>query len=160
MLLLLWDEIASLQRAPLGSLLVLCAAFTWAVGTVLQKKYPVRAPVAAYTAWIMLIGGVPIYAGALLVDDFAALARVELWPALAVAYNVVFAFAWAHWAWIKLATTVSVSTFALSMLMIPVVGVFSGILFLGERPGAAEFGALALVLGSLATVVVPQRKPG
>ena len=154
MALLLWDEITHLQRAPLGSLLVLAAALTWAVGTLLQKKFPVRAPVAAYTAWIMLIGGIPIYAGALLLDDLGALARVDRWPALAVAYNVVLAFAWAHWAWIKLATTVSVTTFSLSMLMIPVVGVFSGMLFLGERPGAAEFGALALVIGSLATVVI------
>lgn len=158
MALLLWDEIASLQRAPLGSLLVLGAALTWAIGTLLQKKYPVKAPVAAYTAWIMLVGGIPIYAGAVLFDDLGALARVELWAGLALIYNVVLAFAWAHWAWIKLATTVSVTTFSLSMLMIPVVGVFSGILFLGERPGVAEFAALALVLGSLATVVVPRRK--
>ena len=39
-----------------------------------------------------------------------------------------------------------------------VVGVFSGILFLGEQPGWPEYAALAFVLGSLATVVVPQRK--
>jgi drug/metabolite transporter (DMT)-like permease len=161
MALLLWDEIARLRAAPLGSLLVLGAALTWAVGTVLQKKYPVRAPLAAYTAWIMLIGGIPIYLGAALFDMRIAMEEgvsVGIWPALAVTYNIVFAFAWAHWAWIKLATTVSVTTFSLSMLMIPVVGVFSGILFLGERPGAAEFGALALVLGSLSTVAL-QRKP-
>jgi drug/metabolite transporter (DMT)-like permease len=161
MALLLWDDAASLQRAPLGSLLVLGAALTWAIGTVLQKKYPVRAPVAAYTAWIMLIGGIPIYVGALVFDACVALEKgvsVGFWPALAVLYNVVLAFAWAHWAWIKLATSVSVATFALSMLMIPVVGVFSGILVLGERPGAAELGALALVLGSLATVISAQRR--
>jgi drug/metabolite transporter (DMT)-like permease len=160
MALLLWDELASLRRAPLGSLLVLSAALTWAIGTVLQKKYPVRAPVAAYTAWIMLIGGIPIYLGAFLFDLRAALEEgitVGFWPGAAVLYNVVLAFAWAHWAWIKLATTVSVTTFSLSMLMIPVVGVFSGVAFLGERPGIAEFGALALVLGSLATVIAPAR---
>ena len=43
------------------------------------------------------------------------------------------------------------------MLMIPVVGVFSGMVFLGERPSWAEYAALALVLGSLLTVVLPQR---
>ena len=161
MALLLWDEIANLRGAPLGSLLVLGAALTWAIGTVLQKKYPVQAPVAAYTAWIMLIGGIPIYLGAIVFDLRVALSEgfsVGLWPALAVAYNVVLAFAWAHWAWLRLATAVSVSTFSLSMLMVPVVGVFSGVLFLGERPGPAEFGALALVLGSLATVAL-QRRP-
>jgi len=45
------------------------------------------------------------------------------------------------------------------MLLIPVVGVFSGMLFLGERPGWPEYLALAFVLGSLATVVVPQKRP-
>jgi drug/metabolite transporter (DMT)-like permease len=158
MALLLWDEFHRLQGAPRGALLVLCAAFTWAVGTILQKKYPVRAPLAGFTAWLMLLGGVPIYIGALLFEDFSKLADVGLTSALGAAYNVLLAFAWAHWAWIKLANSVSVTVFSLSMLVIPVVGVFSGILFLGERPAWPEYAALAFVLGSLATVVVPQRR--
>ncbi len=158
MALLLWDEFARLQGAPVGGLLVLGAAFTWALGTVMQKRYPVRAPLAAYTAWIMLIGGIPIYAAMLLFEDPTQLAAVSLWPALAVAYNVLLAFAWAHWAWITISMTVSVTVFSLSMLMIPVLGVFSGMLFLGEQPGWPEYCALALVLCSLLTVIVPQRK--
>lgn len=158
MALLLVQEFTSLAGAPRGALLVLGAAFTWAVGTLLQKKFPVRAPVAPLTAWMMLVGGIPIYVGALLFDDWRALGQVSMWPALAVAYNVLLSFAWAHWAWIKLATSVSVSTFSLSMLMTPVVGVLSGMLFLGESPGWVEFGALLLVLGSLATVVIPARR--
>ncbi len=160
MVLLVWDEFQRIQGAPRGALLVLGAAFTWAIGTILQKKYPIRAPLAAYTAWIMLLGGVPIYVGALLFEDFSRLADVGLTSALGAAYNVLLAFAWAHWAWIKLATSVSVTVFSLSMLVIPVVGVFSGMLFLGERPGWPEYAALAFVLGSLATVVVPQKKMG
>ena len=158
MALLVRDEFHRIQGAPSGALLVLCAAFTWAIGTLLQKKYPVRAPVAAYTAWLMLLGGVPIYAGALLLEDFRRLADVSLISGLGAAYNVLLAFAWAHWAWIKLATSVSVTVFSLSMLVIPVVGVFSGMLFLGEQPGWPEYTALAFVLASLATVVVPQKK--
>jgi drug/metabolite transporter (DMT)-like permease len=158
MALLLWDEFHRIQGAPHGALLVLCAAFTWAIGTILQKKYPVRAPLAGFTAWLMLLGGVPIYIGALLFEDFSRLSEVGLTSALGAAYNVLLAFAWAHWAWIKLATSVSVTVFSLSMLVIPVVGVFSGILFLGEQPGWPEYAALAFVLGSLATVVVPQRR--
>jgi drug/metabolite transporter (DMT)-like permease len=158
MTLLLAQEFTSLAGAPLGSLLVLAAAWTWAIGTLLQKKFPVQAPVAALTAWMMLIGGIPIYLGALVFDDWRALGNVSLGAGLAVAYNVLLSFAWAHWAWIKLATSVSVTTFSLSMLMTPVVGVMSGMLLLGERPGGLEFAALILVLGSLATVVVPVRR--
>jgi drug/metabolite transporter (DMT)-like permease len=157
MALLLGEGIVDLGRAPVGSLLVLGAAFTWALGTVLQKRYPVQMPVGPYSAWIMLLGGVPIFLGAVAFDEFTRLREVSLWAGLGLAYNVLFAFAWAHWAWIKLATSVSVTVFSLSMLMIPVVGVFSGILFLGERPSWAEYAALALVLGSLLTVVLPRK---
>jgi drug/metabolite transporter (DMT)-like permease len=156
--LMLWDDFAVIERAPLGSLLVLGASFTWAIGTVLQKKFPVSAPLPAFTAWLMLVGGVPIYLGMLIFEDLGRLARVDFWPALGLAYNVLFAFAWGHWAWMKLVTSVSVTVFSLSMLVIPVVGVLSGMLFLGERLGWDEYAALFLVLGSLASVVIAPRR--
>jgi drug/metabolite transporter (DMT)-like permease len=141
-----------------GTLLVLGAAISWAIGTVLQKRYPMAMPSGAYTAWIMLLGGVPIFAGALLFEDLGVLRGVGLWPALGVAYNVVVAFAFAHWAWIEIATSVPVTVFSISMLIIPVVGVLSGMLFLGERPSWAEYAALALILAALATVIRPQAR--
>jgi drug/metabolite transporter (DMT)-like permease len=157
MALLVGESAASLRSAPLGSLLVLSAALSWALGTVLQRRYPMAMPPAPYTAWMMLLGGIPIFAGALLLEDPGQLASIGLWPALGVLYNVLIAFAFAQWAWIRIATTVPVAVSSLSMLMIPVVGVFSGMVFLGERPSWAEYAALALVLGSLLTVVLPQR---
>jgi drug/metabolite transporter (DMT)-like permease len=44
---------------------------------------------------------------------------------------------------------------ALGTLLIPVVGVFSSILVLGERPSWNEFAALVLVLAAIATVIIP-----
>jgi drug/metabolite transporter (DMT)-like permease len=155
--LLLGEALAGLGGSPLGSLLALGAAFTWALGVVLQKRYPVTMPTLPYTAWIMLLGGLPVIAGSLLFEDWRVLGGVGTRAWLGVAYNVFIAFAWAHWAWIKIATSVSVTVFSLSMLVIPVVGVLSGMLFLGERPSIAEVCAAALVLTSLATVVVPPR---
>ena len=160
MALLIGEGAASLRAAPLGSLLVLSAALSWALGTVLQRRYPMAMPPAPYTAWMMLLGGIPIFAGALLLEDPGQLASIGLWPALGVLYNVLIAFAFAQWAWIRIATTVPVAVSSLSMLMIPVLGVFSGMVFLGERPSWAEYAALALVLGSLLTVVLPQRARG
>lgn len=155
---LLGESGVALGRAPLGSLLVLGASLSWALGTVLQKRFPMAMPAGPYTAWIMLLGGVPIYAGALLLDELRPLSTIGLWPALAVVYNVLIAFAFAHWAWIRIATAVPVSVFSLSMLVIPVVGVLSGMLFLGEKPSWAEYAGLGLVLGSLLTVVLPARQ--
>jgi drug/metabolite transporter (DMT)-like permease len=156
--LLLGDAAGSLGAAPLGSLLVLGAALTWALGTVLQKRFPISMPAGPYTAWIMLLGGVPIFLGTLLLEDATALRGVGLPAWAGVAYNVLVSFAFAHWAWIKLATSVPVSVFSISMLIIPVIGVLSGIVFLGERPSWAEVGALLLVLGALATVIRPRAR--
>jgi drug/metabolite transporter (DMT)-like permease len=157
LLLLLGEAFVNLGAAPVGSLLVLGAALSWALGTVLQKRFPVNMPVGPYTAWIMLLGGVPIFVGALLFEDWHALRNVGVAAWLGTAYNVVIAFAFAHWAWIKIATSVPVSIFSISMLLIPVVGVVSGMLFLGERPTWAEYTALALVVAALLTVLRPGR---
>ncbi len=157
MALLLVEDFATLRAAPLGSLLVLSAAFFWGLGTVLQKRFPVAMPLGAYTAWIMLIGGVPIFIGMALLDLGKPIPEISLPAALGVLYNVVIAFAWAHWAWLKLATTLPVSVFSISMLVIPVVGVMSGILFLGERPSWQEYAALVLVLASLFSVAAAKK---
>jgi drug/metabolite transporter (DMT)-like permease len=153
LVLLLGENLTGLGAAPLGSLLVVGAAITWALGTVLQKRFPVSMPLGAYTAWMLLLGGVPVFIGTLLLEDVRTLRGVSLAPALGVAYNVFIAFAFAHWAWIKLATSVPVGVFSISMLIIPVIGVLSGAVFLGERPSWAEIAALVCVLGALATVI-------
>ena len=155
--LLIGDGYRAIGAAPLGSLLVLGAAASWALGAVLQKKYPVALAPGPYTAWIMLLGGVPIFIGAALFEDVRALAHIGMRAFLGTAYNVFIAFAFAYWAWIKLATSVSVTVFSLSILVIPAVAVVGGIVFLGERPSFAELVALALVLASLATVLMPAR---
>ncbi|MGH8673918.1 MAG: DMT family transporter [Burkholderiales bacterium] len=154
--LLLAEQISSLQAAPVGALLVLGAAATWAIGTVLQKKFWVAVPVSVYTAWIMLIGGIPIFV-VTAITEAGRHPPISLQAWLAIAYNVFVAFAWAHWAWIKIATSVSVTVFSLSMLLVPVVGVLSGMIFLGERPTWPETAAMLLILTALLTVVAPRR---
>jgi len=154
MLLLLSVELRSVQAAPKGTLLMLAGAFSWALGTVMMKRYPVDLPVTSLTAWQLLLGGLPIYAGALLFD-LAKPHGMTLWPAVALAYNVLIAFVFCHWAWFKIVTTVPVGVSSLSALMTPVVGVFSGMLVLGEAPRWQDFAALGLVLAALATVMLP-----
>ena len=158
LVLLLGEGFVRVGAAPLGSLMVLGAAFSWALGTVLQKRMQARIALGPYSAWMMLLGGVPIFLGALAFEDLASLREISLQPALAVAYNVFVSFAFAQWAWLRIATSVPVSVFSISMLVIPVIGVLSGMVFLGERPAWAELAALLLVLGALASVIRPQAR--
>src|SRR5207249_12010130 len=74
--LLIGEGYTAIGAAPLGTLLVLGAAASWALGAVLQKKYPIAMAPGPYTAWIMLLGGVPIFVGALLLEDLRTLAQI------------------------------------------------------------------------------------
>src|SRR5262249_41049616 len=71
----------------------------------------------------------------------------------AILYNIFLAGTLAHWAWFTLARTLPVAVSSLSSLPVPVIGVFSSMIVLGERPGVAEFSALALVIASLFAVL-------
>jgi drug/metabolite transporter (DMT)-like permease len=154
MLLLIVREFGAMQAAPLGTALVIGAALSWAVGTVLLKRYPTRMPTTSFTGWQLLIGGVPIVLGALVLDG-QRWHPISPYAAFAIAYNVVVAFVLCYWAWYKIVSTASAGVSAIGTLIIPVVGVFSSMLVLGERPSLAEYLALALVIAALATVLVP-----
>jgi len=157
MALLIGDEFAAMEAAPVGAALVLGAAVSWAVGTVLMRRYPTDLPTTSFTAWQLLIGGVPIMAGALILD-WGGWRPIGVGAAIGLAYNMLFVFIFCYWAWYKIATTVPPTIAALSTLMIPVVGLLSGMLILGERPQWQEYAALVLVIAALATVLVPPKQ--
>src|SRR5207247_4430904 len=76
----------------------------------------------------------------------------------AIVYNIFLAGTVAHWAWFYLARTLPVAVSSLSSLPVPVVGVFAGILVLGEKPGPQEWLALALVVIALFIVLSEPRE--
>jgi drug/metabolite transporter (DMT)-like permease len=154
MALLLGGEIMVFASAPAGALLVLGGAFGWALGTVLMRKYPTDLPATSFTAWQLLLGGLPIMAGALVLD-WGEWRPIGIGASIGLGYNMLFVFIFCYWAWYKIATNTPPAIAALSTLMIPVIGVFSGMLILGETPHWQEYAALVLVIASLATVLVP-----
>lgn len=157
MVLLIGSELAVVKAAPLGAVLVLGAALAWAVGTVLMRRYPIKLPTTALTAWQLLVGGLPIMIGALLLD-WGTWHPIGVKATIGLVYNMLFVFIFCYWAWFRIATSAPPTVAALSTLMIPVVGVFSGIWLLGESPHWQEYAAMMLVIASLATVLVPPRK--
>lgn len=156
MALLLGGEIMVFATSPAGALLVLGGAFGWALGTVLMRRYPTDLPATSFTAWQLLLGGLPIMAGALLFD-WGQWRPIGIGASIGLGYNMLFVFIFCYWAWYKIATNTPPAIAALSTLMIPVIGVFSGMLILGETPHWQEYAALVLVIASLATVLVPPR---
>jgi len=160
MAVLLGEEIVNVQRAPVGALLIIAAAISWGFATVLLRRWAPPVPQNTLTGWMMLLGWIPLALAAPLFDPhpFAALASMSGTAWFAVLFNIFLAGTVAHWAWFRMARTLPVAVSSLSSLPVPVVGVLSGMLFLGERPGLSEFIALALVLASLAAVMLPERR--
>ena len=156
LLLLIGEDLVRLQQAPLGTLSMLGAAITWSFGIVAVKRWPVSLPTTVLTGWMMLLGGIPILIGALLFGgtEFHGLSP-KSW--LAMAYVVFVAMVFCHWAFMRLVTMLPATITGISSLTVPVVGVFSGMLVLGEKPGAAEWVALVLILCALAVVMLPGR---
>jgi drug/metabolite transporter (DMT)-like permease len=156
MAVLIGGEIAVVRAAPLGALMILGAAITWAIGTVLLRKWQPHIAQNTLSGWMMLIGWVPLAVLAPLFDPqplSVELANLSARGWFAIGYNVFLAGTLAHRAWFTLARTLPVAVSSLSSLPVPVVGVFSGIVLLGERPGPQEWIALALVVAALFTVL-------
>jgi drug/metabolite transporter (DMT)-like permease len=158
MLALLGSELQAVERSPLGALLLTGAAFSWALGTVMIKRWPVALPAASFTAWQMVLGGLPIFVAALFFEPGSFdLTRLSTGPLLATLYNMIVAFIICFWAWMTIARNASVGAASIAVLMTPVVGVFSGMLLLGERPHWLDYVAMVLVVLSIGTVLLPAR---
>jgi drug/metabolite transporter (DMT)-like permease len=161
MAILIGDELRVIQKSPFGVAMILAGAVAWAFGTVLLRKWKPPLPQNALTGWMMIVGWLPIVTLAPFFDPRplgVELASLTWRGWFAIVYNIFLAGTIAHWAWFHLARTLPVAVSSLSSLPVPVVGVFAGILVLGEEPGPQEWIALALVVGALFSVMFEPRK--
>jgi len=157
MALLIGAELEKLGSAPVGVLLMIIAAIFWAGGLVIYKANPLPMPITSLTAWQALLGGLPMaLAGHVL--DSVEWGRISFWPMFGFWYNVFIGLLFCYWAWNKLVHMVPASVSSLGSLIIPVVGVFSGMIFLKEAPRWQDFAALVLVLMAIASVLLPPRR--
>lgn len=154
--LLLTSELTSLAGAPLGTLLMLTAAAAWGYGTHLMRRNLTSMPIIALTFWMLVLALAVMIAAATIFE----LGRWRMPTALewaSIAYNMVLAIAFCHVVWSMIARKLPPAASGLSVMMIPVLGVFSGMWILGERPSWQDYVALALILVALSTVLIPVR---
>ena len=137
-------------RGVRASLLALAGGLAWAIASVLFKIIRKRHEVEllSFTAWQALMGSLPLIVVALLVDQEGPTWNASFIAALA--YNVVVASALAWVLWLSVLHSLPAGTAGISSLVIPVVGVMSAWIQLGERPGAMEAVGMGLILAALA----------
>lgn len=146
-----------LAGSPLGPLLMTGAAVSWAAGIVLLKRRDWSIGIVPHTGWQLLLGGVPIVLAWLALEPDPDLSRLTWRGLLGAGYAATVALIFCFTAYNKIVTMLPATVAALSTLAIPVVGLVSSALLLGEPLGAREVVALALVAGSIGLVLRPRR---
>jgi drug/metabolite transporter (DMT)-like permease len=152
--ILIGSEIKAFGSAPLGAMFILGAAISWAAGTVALKYFRWTMPTIILAGWQLIAGGLPVIIGALILEPITALSEISWQGALATSYVIVLPVIFCYWAWFKVVELFPAAVAAIGTLGIPVVGVFSSALVLGERVGFRELAALVLVVMALAIVMI------
>ncbi|HEX2531047.1 MAG TPA: DMT family transporter [Burkholderiaceae bacterium] len=152
-LLLLSSEFSAMSGQPLGSLLVLVSAASWGYGTVVMKRTHIDMPTISLTFWMLLLTTLTMGVLSTLFERTSwRLPNTIEWGA--ILYNAAIVFGFAQVVWFQLARTLPPVASSLSVMMIPVVGVFSGAWMLHETPHWQDYGAMLLILAAMSTVLL------
>ncbi len=139
---------------PIGMWFALGAAVSWAAGTVYVKWAAVSADPFVIAGWQLAAGGVAAVAGLLLFGGTPRLLPEHWQAGVGLFYNVVFGTALAYYVWFEVVARLPAATAALGVLMVPVVGVSSAMLLVGDRPTPMDFVGFALVMTAAGCVLL------
>ena len=154
--LLLVHEFTRLAGAPQAASAVLVAACVWAYGTHRMRRTTLPVPTLALAFWMTVLTFGAVSLAAMLFER----ARWQ-WPSptvqVAIVYNALGVFAFAQVVWLVLARSLPPVASTLSVMLIPVLGVFSGAVGLGEPLHWQDFAAVLLMVLAIAAVLAPRR---
>lgn len=143
-----WNDHAGIVSEVLAVASGLCWALATLVAKWIKRDYPMDA--LPLTAWQMLFGALALCVAAWVVPE----RPIEFVPYfyVALAYNAILATALAWFLWLFALQHLSAGMAGLSSLGVPVVGVLSGWLELGETPGVLELTGMILIGVALAVI--------
>jgi drug/metabolite transporter (DMT)-like permease len=143
-----------------NSLLAVGAGASWGASVIIVKKIPIngRDELLSLTAWQMVFGCIPLMVAALIVPE-----RPIEWTGYfvgALIYNAVGGTALAMLLWLYILQRLPATISGLSSLIVPIIGVASAWLQLGERPTLAEGLGIVLILAALGLLALVGRATG
>lgn len=158
LVILIGPDLKVFGSEPLGAFFMLAAALSWAAGTVLIKYFHWTMPIALFTAWQLILGGIPIVIGAVILEPVTIVFRLSWQVTIALIYIILVPIIFCQWAWFRVVDIFPASLAAIGTLLIPIIGVFSSAILLEESIGSQELLSLAFVIMALAIVMIrPER---
>lgn len=142
----------NMRASPLGAALLLFAAASWSFGSVWSKY--LRLPDGLMgSATQMLGGGVLLLLWSLVMGEKLTAAPAAK-PLLAMAYLIVFGSFLAFSSYLYLLKTVRPALATSYAYVNPLIAIWLGMTFLGERITPLEFAAMPLILGAVVLVMI------
>ena len=157
--LLLLPELDRPGALPIGYFLMIGAAMCWAIGTVRQKRFDWQIGMLSLSGWQLVIGGIPIVGVWAVLEPSPDFSRLTPLGIGALAYIILVALVFCFSSYIRLVSLLPANIAAISTLAIPVVGLWSSALLLGEPVGPADAIALVLIVSALALVLLRRSAP-
>ncbi|WP_321879388.1 EamA family transporter [Paraburkholderia bannensis] len=135
-----------------GFVLTLCAACMWALGNIVTKKVG-KIDLVGLVVWGSLIPPLPFFVLSYVMEGpqriEAALTSIGTASIGAIVYLAFIATILGYSLWSRLLSKYPASQVAPFSLLVPIVGLASAALLLGERLTAAQVGGAALVMAGL-----------
>ena len=154
--LLLWYEFTTLAGRPFGVVLALFSAAVWALGTQLLRRSRIEVHTLTLSFWMTAMSGVVASALAFIFERSQwQVPPYQTWGA--IAFNAVVIYGFSQAAWLSLARGLPPIASTLSVMFIPVLGVFVGAVWLGEPVHWQDYAAMVLMVVAIATVLWPAR---
>lgn len=136
-----------------GFALVIGSAMAWSLGNVVIKVSKVR-EIFAFVVWASLFPPLPLLLMTWLLHGsapFIALpSQLDAMTLFSIAFQVYAATHFSYWGWNLLLREYPVSRVAPLSLLIPVFGIFSSMIILGQHPSASDWLLILLVLLAIA----------
>jgi drug/metabolite transporter (DMT)-like permease len=142
---------------PLGLLLAVGSGVSWAAGTVYLKWARIEADPVGVASWQITIAFFIIMASMLIFEGRLNLGDAHAGALLAVVFTGVFGNAIAYAMWFAIVRRVPALTATLGIVGIPVIGVISTILIIGERLTAADDVGFAFIFAASVCAQLPTR---
>jgi drug/metabolite transporter (DMT)-like permease len=138
----------------------LATAWVWAAGTIYMKWARIQADAMTIATWQIAIGWVGVAVGATILGEPWYVWPLRTETMIAWAYSSIFGVGLAYFMWFMVIERLPASTASLGSLLIPVLGVASSALLLGERPTLHDTVGFAFVFAAAACVLLqPSRSP-
>jgi drug/metabolite transporter (DMT)-like permease len=139
-----------------GAVLILGAALSAAVSTILQKPLLARMPALAVTAWVLLIGPLPLLPA--LPATIAALGGAPREVAIAVAYLALVPTVIGYLTWAVALKQFPAGRASNFLYCVAPTATVIGYLWLGEKPGVLALVGGALAIGGVLIVNLFRRR--